>query len=193
LTGGIASGKSAVSDGFARLGVPVIDTDRIARQVVEPGQEGLEGIIQSFGQDFLDETGSLDRRKMREAIFADPRLRSRLEAILHPLIRRQAWEQIRALDSPYCLLVIPLFTESESYGWVDRVLVVDVPEEVQIERVMARDQITRSQAQAILSAQAGRMERLKIADDVLDNSGSLEELRSQVKRLHQKYLRVAAK
>jgi dephospho-CoA kinase len=169
----------------------VIDTDRIARQVVEPGQEGLRRIIEAFGTDYLEESGGLDRRKMREAIFSEPRLKSRLEAILHPLIAHNALAQIRAKNGPYCLLVIPLFAESESYGWVDRVLVVDVPESVQIKRVMARDGISRAQAEAILAAQAARSQRLELADDVLDNGGSLEDLRRQVELLHRKYLALA--
>jgi dephospho-CoA kinase len=192
LTGGIASGKTAVSDRFARLGVPVIDTDRIAREVVEPGQPALEEICEAFGAEYLDHTGHLDRKKMRQAIFSDRSQKSRLEEILHPRIAREALRQIAAADFPYCLLVIPLYTESARWSWIDRVLVVDVAEAVQVERVMSRDGVDRRHAQAILAAQATRRQRLDLADEVIDNSGSLDELNRQVEALHEKYLRLAA-
>lgn len=188
LTGGIASGKSAVSACFEKLGVPVVDTDIIARQVVEPGSPALERIARELGAGFLDKDGGLNRTKMRQAIFSDPDLKSRLEAILHPLIGKEALRQVNQLVSPYCIIVIPLFAESSAYAWIDRVLVVDVTEDAQIERVMARDGISRDQARAILNAQAGRQDRLALADDILDNSGSLSELPEKVKALHEKYL-----
>ena len=128
---------------------------------------------------------------MRAAIFSEHRLKSRLETILHPLIARRAMAEIEVQNGPYCLLVIPLFAESESYSWVDRVLVVDVPEAVQVQRVMARDGISRVEAKATLAAQASRARRLALADDVLDNSGSLEDLHRQVEDLHRKYLALA--
>jgi dephospho-CoA kinase len=188
LTGGIASGKTAVSDCFARLGVPVIDTDRIAREVVEPGQLALKQISEGFGSDYLDSEGRLDRRKMREAIFADPAMKSLLEGILHPLIAEKVLARVREVEAPYCLLVIPLYAESKAYKWVNRVLVVDVSEETQLERVMARDQISPEHAQSILDAQSARQQRLSLADDIIDNSGDLNELEQKVKKLHQKYL-----
>lgn len=191
LTGGIASGKTAVSDHFARLGVPVIDTDRIARDIVEPGQPALQSIADSFGPGILDGDGALDRRAMRNLIFSDPELKSRLENILHPLISQEVLRQLGRQAGLYCILVIPLFAESSSYTWVDRVLVVDAPEEVQIERVMARDLVEREQAEAILQAQTSRQERLELADDVLDNSGSFSELKKQVEKLHRFYLETA--
>jgi dephospho-CoA kinase len=191
LTGGIASGKTAVSDHFRRLGVPVVDTDQIARMVVEPGKPALKQIARSFGHEFLGSDGRLNRRKMRAAIFSDPEMKSRLESILHPLIAEEVLSQISGLNAPYCVLVIPLYAESSSYGWIDRVLLVDVAQDVQIERVMARDQISREQAMVILRAQASRDERLAIADDVLDNSGSISELQQKVEMLHQEYLRMA--
>jgi len=191
LTGGIASGKSAVSDCFERLGAAVIDTDRIAREVVEPGQPALVRIAEEFGAEFLDQEGRLDRRRMRDAIFSDPEQKSRLEAILHPLIAGEVQRRITQLEAPYCILVIPLFAESSGYSWTDRVLVVDVSEETQIQRVMARDGINRKQAQAILDAQLGRTDRLALADDILDNSGSLAKLNGKVKALHKKYLELA--
>lgn len=191
LTGGIASGKSAVSACFEKLGVPVVDTDIIARQVVEPGSPALERIARELGAGFLDKDGGLNRTKMRQAIFSDPDLKSRLEAILHPLIGKEVLRQVNQLVSPYCIIVIPLFAESSAYAWIDRVLVVDVTEDAQIERVMARDGISRDQARAILNAQASRQDRLALADDILDNSGSLSELPERVKALHQKYLSLA--
>lgn len=192
LTGGIASGKTAVSDRFGARGVPVIDADVIAHQVVEPGQPALLELIEAFGKEILDAHGALDRRRMREAVFADPALRSRLEGILHPAIRREAKRQIAALEgAPYCLFVVPLLAESGRHSWIDRVLVVDVPVADQVERVMARDGITATQAKEILAAQANRKERLALADDVIDNSGSLEQLNRRIESLHKKYLRLA--
>ena len=187
LTGGIASGKTAVSEGFRQLGIPVIDTDVIARELVQPGMPALTQISAAFGAGYLDSDGRLDRRKMRDAIFSNPQKKFRLEAILHPLIGAEVRGQIEQLDSPYCILVVPLYTESKSYRWVDRVLVVDVGEEVQIQRVMKRDRASREQAEAILQAQSGRQDRLALADDVIDNSGSFSELQKKVETLHKHY------
>lgn len=191
LTGGIASGKTAVSDQFAALGVPVVDTDRIAHAIVEPGQPALQRLAEAFGPDFLDAMGRLDRHRMRQAIFANPELKTRLESILHPMIATEAWQSVRALDAPYCILVIPLYTESARWPYIDRVLVVDVDEATQIERVMARDKVDRDQAEAILRAQASREERLALADDIIDNSGSLAQLKQKVGALHLKYVKLA--
>jgi dephospho-CoA kinase len=191
LTGGIASGKTAASDCFARLGAPVIDSDLIAREMVEPGQPALNRISEVFGTDFLDPEGRLDRRKMRQAIFSSPKQKNCLEAILHPLIAEEALRRVEKLEAPYCILVIPLYAESSAYAWIDRVLVVDVSEEIQIKRVMARDQISRLQAQSILNAQASRQKRLALADDVIDNSGGLIDLSEKVEALHKKYLKLA--
>jgi len=191
LTGGIASGKTAVSDRFSRLGVPVIDTDRIAHEVVEPGQPTLQQIAAAFGADYLDDAGRLERRKMRQTIFENPAAKTRLEAILHPVIAASALSLVTAVTFPYCLLVIPLYTESARWKWIDRVLVVDVAESIQIERVMARDGISREEAEAILAAQAERKARLALADDVIDNSGEPEDLDQQVNDLHHKYLALA--
>jgi dephospho-CoA kinase len=192
LTGGIASGKTAVSDLFSEKGVPVIDTDVIARQVVQAGSPALNQIEAEFGPDFLDSDRSLDRRKMREAIFSDPEKKNRLEGILHPAIAAEALRQVSTRPESWCLLVVPLLAESGRYSWINRVLVIDVSESVQIERVMARDHINREQAEAILRAQAGRKERLALADDVIDNSGSLDDLKSRVDTLYQKYAILAA-
>lgn len=193
LTGGIASGKSAVSACFEALGTPVVDTDVIAREIVQPGSPALQRIADEFGAEFLDSEGGLDRRKMRKAIFSDPHLKSRLEAILHPPIGDEVKRQVSQLASPYCIIVIPLYAESSSYDWINRVLVVDVGEEEQIRRVMGRDRISRAQAQAILRSQASRKMRLALADDVLDNSSSLSQLAVEVGKLHEKYLALAAR
>ena len=187
LTGGIASGKTAVSDRFAQLGVPIIDTDVIAHQIVEPAQPALNQIYREFGEDFVTTEGRLDRRKMRNAIFSNPDLKSRLENILHPAIAAEASRQVGLLDTAWCVLVIPLLVETDLFPWIDRILVVDVEEAVQIERVMARDSISREQALAILNAQSNRQERLALADDIIDNSGSLDQLKTSVDQLYKKY------
>lgn len=192
LTGGIASGKTTVSDCFSKLGVPVVDTDLIARELTEAGQPALESICEKLGRDFLMPDGSLDRAKLRTAIFEDRAVRSQLEAILHPAIAARAEEQIGQLHSTYCIVVIPLFAETSDYDWVDRVLVVDVPEETQVSRVMSRDRVSREQAAAVLRAQASRRQRLMIADDVIDNGRGLDFLQHQVEDLHRKYLRLFA-
>lgn len=192
LTGGIASGKSRVADLFSALGVPVIDTDLIARQVVEPGQPALADVVETFGPGVLGADGRLDRRKLRELIFSDTTARQRLEAILHPAIRAEMERQSSAAGGPYQILVIPLLTEGGRRDHVDRVLVVDAPESLQVERLMNRDTVTKEQAMASLAAQATRSARLAIADDVISNSGSAEELRGKVAALHEQYLHLAA-
>jgi dephospho-CoA kinase len=171
LTGGIASGKTTVANLFAEHGVPLIDTDLIARQVVEPGHPALAKVVAAFGPDILDANGQLDRRQMRERIFADRDAKLRLEAILHPAIREEMEAQSVAADGPYQILVIPLLTEGGRRDHVDRVLVVDTPESVQIERLMARDSVSHEQAQAALQSQASRKARLALADDVIVNQG----------------------
>lgn len=185
LTGGVASGKTAVSDRLAELGVPVIDTDVIAREVVEPGSEGLDAVVEAFGEAVLDRQGALDRRAMRERVFSDERERERLERILHPLIEREARRRITAnADAPYVVLVVPLLIESGLFRDADRIVVVDAPDEVRIRRLMDRDGIDRRRAEAMLATQAGRDERLARATDVIDNSGTPRQLRTRVDRLH---------
>ncbi len=191
LTGGIASGKSTVADQFAALGVPVIDTDVIAREVVEPGQPALAEVVATFGTGVLDASGRIDRRRMREHIFADPDARRRLEAILHPAIRAEMARQSLAAAGPYQVLVIPLLAEGGRRDHVDRVLLVDVPEELQIERLVMRDGVTHEQAQASLKAQATRAARLTLADDVICNTGATGELRRAVADLDLKYRQLA--
>ena len=191
LTGGIASGKSTVADLFAQLGVPVIDTDLISRQVVAPGKPALAEIVAAFGPGVLDAEGNLDRRRMRERIFSDPGARRRLESILHPAIRAELERQSAKAGGAYQLLVIPLLAEGGRRDHVDRVLVVDVPEALQLERLVGRDGVTADQARASLGAQATREARLAIADDVIRNTGPVDELRAKVAALHQKYLALA--
>ena len=192
LTGGIAAGKTAVSDLFARRDVPVIDTDQIAHEIVEPGQPALKQIAEAFGPEFLGADGRLDRRKMRNAIFSNPQHKDRLEGILHPAIVAEADRRIAQTEAPWCILVVPLLTETSLLPSIDRVLVVDVEESVQIERVMARDKISQPQAQSILAAQTSRRQRLTLADDILDNSGSLEQLKTAVNELQRKYTTLAS-
>lgn len=191
LTGGIAAGKTAVSDLFAQRGVPVIDTDRIAHEIVEPGQPALQRIIKAFGPEFLGADGRLDRKKMRNAIFSSPRQKTRLESILHPAIASEVNHRIAQIAAPWCILVVPLLAETSLFPWIDRVLVVDVEESVQIKRVMARDKISQQQARSILDAQTGRQQRLALADDILDNSGTLKQLEARVDKLYDKYTALA--
>lgn len=191
LTGGIASGKSTVSRQFERLGVPVVDSDEIARELVEPGQPLLASIVSALGKELLDAYGRLKRRKLREMIFSSPEARAKLEAIMHPRILEEAERRVLQLDAPYCVLVIPLLAESGGRGTVDRVLVVDANEEARIRRVMRRDGISRKEVTATLAAQAGREARLAIADDIIDNSGDVTALAQRVAALHQRYLALA--
>jgi dephospho-CoA kinase len=193
LTGGIASGKSAVAAEFQRAGVPVVDTDALAREVVEPGQPALAAVVAEFGPSILDAAGHLDRRRLRAIVFADPARRRALEAILHPAIRSLQRARVAATNAPYVVIAIPLLVESGARGDdVDRVLVVDCPRETQRARLLARDGETPAGAEAILSAQATREARLAAADDIIDNSGALAELRPAVAALHARYLALAA-
>ena len=192
LTGGIASGKSTVAQRFVELGIPVIDADDSSRFVVAPGEPGLAELTKRFGAGILTAGGELDRRALRNLVFADPRLRRDLEAILHPLIRVDMEQRASAAAGPYLVMAIPLLVEGGSRGQVDRILVVDVDEDVQLKRVMARDSTTLEQARAILGAQAQRAARLKAADDVIVNSGTVSDLRQAVDGLHERYLRLAA-
>ena len=191
LTGGIASGKSAAADAFAQRGIAVVDTDRIARQVVEPGTPGLAALVREFGPDILDAQGRLDRGRLRRQVFQDPAARRRLEQLLHPLIREEALGQARAAGSPYVILVVPLLLESGWESLVDRILVVDLPEAEQVRRLLRRDSMDRATAEAMIAAQASRARRLQAADDVIENSGSRADLDRAVERLHRHYLELA--
>jgi dephospho-CoA kinase len=191
LTGGIASGKSTVAQRFLDLGIPVIDADEAARAVVAPGTPGLADVIKRFGSGVVAENGELDRRAVRELIFRDPASRRDLEAILHPLIRAYMEQRAETAVGPYVVMAIPLLVEGGARHRVDRVLVVDVDEAAQLQRVMARDGCSLEQARAILASQASRSARLAVADDVLLNTGNVTDLRQAVDRLHEQYLRLA--
>jgi dephospho-CoA kinase len=192
LTGGIASGKSTVAGLFAALGVPVIDTDDIARAVVQPGQPALEDIAAAFGGRFIQADGSLDRRELRAHAFASEDRRRRLEAILHPRIEAATLAASRSAGGPYQLLVVPLLIESGFDRHTDRILVVDCPVDLQRSRLLARDSESPEQVERILAAQLDRAERLRHADDVIINDGPAERLRAEVDQLHRMYLRLAA-
>lgn len=192
LTGGIGSGKSTVADLFAARGASVIDTDRIAHQLTIPGGLGIEPIRQAFGTPFIMEDGSMDRARMREAVFADPAAKKRLEAILHPLIRAETERAADEAQGIYPLFVVPLLIESGIWKErVSRVLVVDCPEEVQIRRVMQRNALSEQQVRAIIATQVPRARRLAAADDVIVNDGDPDALPAHVERLHQQYASLA--
>jgi dephospho-CoA kinase len=193
LTGGIACGKSAVERRFRALGVPVHDADYAARMVVEPGSDGLAAIVAAFGHEALDAQGCLNRPAMRRRIFADPSARKTLEAILHPRVRQWMLEHAQRAEGPYVMLSIPLLAENIGhYRWVDRIVVVDVPEAVQIQRLMARDGMDEDLAHRIPASQSSRATRLALADDVIDNTGPETALDAQVAALHECYLALAA-
>jgi len=192
LTGGVAAGKSAVTRRFETLGIHVYDADVAAREVVAPREVALAEIEFVFGAEVLNADGSLDRRAMRERVFADPAARVKLEGIIHPRVRAWLRRRVGMDRGPYCILAIPLLVENrEQYAWVDRVLLVDAPEALQIERLMQRDGVTRETALRMLTAQSSRQQRLDIADDVIVNAGEEAALDAQVTALHARYLELA--
>ena len=191
LTGGIASGKSTVARFFGALGVPILDSDQVAREVVEPGQPPLERLVERFGRGILTPDGHLDRPALRNIVFSDPKARADLENLTHPAIGAALEARSAAAGGPYQILVIPLLVEKNLSAHVDRVLVVDCDEELQIRRLLARDGSTRAQAQAILDAQASRSARLKAADDVITNEAGMSAVQTQVAALHARYLELA--
>lgn len=188
LTGGIGSGKTRVSDLFAELGAGVIDADLLSRELTSPGSPALPEIAGEFGAGMLRPDGALDRAALRQRVFADPAARGRLEGILHPRIKALMLERLARLEAPYAVLVIPLLLETGQQGLADRVLVVDAPEEIRIDRVRLRSGLSEAEIQAIIASQASRDERLARADDIIDNSGGPERLRPQVEGLHRRYL-----
>ncbi|HEX2651636.1 MAG TPA: dephospho-CoA kinase [Burkholderiales bacterium] len=193
LTGGIGSGKSAAAEAFGRLGAGVVDTDAIAHALSGPGGPAIAEIRRIFGPRFISESNAMDRDRMRELVFRDPAQKKRLEALLHPMIRAESERQIRDSTSPYVVHVVPLLVESPDYRKrVQRVLVVDCPESLQIERVRARSGLAPGQVEAIIKSQVSREKRLAAADDVIDNSGSFDALQQQVETLHEKYLSLAS-
>lgn len=191
LTGGIGSGKSAAAEKFSDLGAEIIDTDRIARELVEPGQPALAEIVSLFGDSVLDQQQRLDRDKLRQQIFSDQTARGKLESILHPRIRHLAIGRAERASSVYCVLVIPLLAETGNDYPLDRILVIDTPVELQRQRVTLRDNLSGSDIDAIIAAQASREERLAIADDTICNDDSLASLHKQVQHLHHQYLAAA--
>lgn len=191
LTGGIGSGKSSAAAMFARRGVPVIDADEIAKQLVAPGQPAYERIIQRFGKEFVDADGFIDRGRLRRHVFDDPASRRELEAILHPRVRRQIQRQLRALRAPYCVIVIPLIFEANQQDLVDRILVIDATEDTQVQRVAARSSLADDEIRKIIAAQIGRNVRLRQAHDVITNEGELEQLEERVNAFHTRYLELA--
>tara|TARA_B110000263_G_C15116394_1_gene422218 strand:+ start:67 stop:654 length:588 start_codon:yes stop_codon:yes gene_type:complete len=188
LTGGIGSGKTATSDAFKSLGVDIIDADMSSRRVVERGQPALEDIQDHFGSDILDSENNLDRAKLREIIFQDPKERVWLEELLHPKIAQHIKDQLESSKSPYCVLVSPLLLETEQKSFCSSVLVVDVPEESQISRTSKRDGVSEEQVKSIIATQINREQRLKQADEIIINDGSIEELKEKILVLHTKYL-----
>ncbi len=191
LTGGIGSGKSAAADEFARLGASVVDTDAIAHALTQQGGAAVPEVEKRFGKEFVLD-GAMDRKKMRDHVFADPAAKRELEALLHPMIREESARRIAAARAPYVVHVVPLLIESPDYRRrVNRVLVVDAPEEAQVARVRARSNLPEEEVRAIMRTQVTRAARLAAADDVIDNAGSRDALRNQVAALHQKYLQFA--
>jgi dephospho-CoA kinase len=191
LTGGVASGKSLVADLFAKLGAALVDTDVISRDVVAPGEPGLEAVRKLFGPAVIT-AGELDRRALRAIVFADAAKRRHLEDVLHPLIRERTLQKLGEAQGPYAVVVVPLLVETFFGQLVDRVLVVDCPVATQLERLVRRDGLSHTEAEAIVAAQIDRASRLAAADDVIDNSGSIDATRAQVQALHRRYLELAA-
>ena len=193
LTGGIGSGKSAAADEFARLGATVVDTDAIAHELTAAGGAAVPEIARQFGRAFVDASGAMDRKRMRDLVFSDAEEKLRLEALLHPMIRAEAARRTAAATGPYALLVVPLLIESPGYRErVGRELVVDCPEELLVARVRQRSGLPESEVRRIIASQIQREKRRAAADDLIDNSGPISALQQQVKKLHQTYLEMAA-
>jgi dephospho-CoA kinase len=192
ITGGIGSGKTAVSDRFRALGIKVVDADVASREVVKPGMPALDEIRRHFGDGVIAADGTLDRAALRTRVFSKPEERKWLERLLHPAINAWLRRELETAESPYAVLVSPLLFETTQRSYTHRVLVVDVPEDVQLARTMARDNNSEAQVKAIMAAQASRQDRLARADDVIVNNGGLEALDQAVATLHRKYLELAA-
>ncbi|TDJ67578.1 MAG: dephospho-CoA kinase [Proteobacteria bacterium] len=191
LTGGIGSGKSAVCREFERLGVPIVDADVVSREVVALGSIGLKEVVSTFGNGIVNTDGSIDRDKLRSLVFQDDAKRTALEAILHPKIRERIHVQLAAITSSYCIICVPLLVEKDGYQDLDRILVVDCPRELQIARVMERDNLTRNDVEAIMRSQATRQERLRLANDIIDNADRMEDLKISVEAHHKQYMAIA--
>ena len=193
LTGGIGSGKSTVADHFSRLGIDIVNADLAARHIVEKGSHALSEIVNYFGQQALLKDGTLNRALLREIVFKHPDKRQWLEELLHPLIRAWIQEAIENSSSAYTILESPLLLETDQHSLVNRILVIDVPVELQINRSMERDGNNKQQIEAIINTQIPRADRLKQADDIIDNSGSSEDLTEKVQKLHDTYLQLASR
>lgn len=193
LTGGIGSGKTVVSELFAQLGVPIIDADKIALQLTQPHQPALIPIREHFGDKIFREDDILDRKALRSIIFTHPLEKQWLENLLHPLICKEIKRQLNEVSGPYCIVVIPLLIEVTDYTFLNRILVVDAPSELQMERVQQRDKVDAMHTKAILNAQTSRQARISKAHDVIINDGKLEDLHPQVAMLHERYLRLSGK
>ncbi|MDX7986585.1 dephospho-CoA kinase [Xenorhabdus sp. 12] len=191
LTGGIGSGKTTISNAFSSLGVPIVDADIIARDVVAPGTPALQAISEHFGSDILLLDGNLNRAQLRQKVFTSPEEKQWLNALLHPLIQAETQRQLKQITAPYVIWVVPLLIENNLTNQADRILVVDVSPEEQINRTMARDSVSRQQVENILAAQASRRARLEKADDVIFNQHSEQDIASRVVELHQQYLKQA--
>ena len=191
ITGGIGSGKSAAADRFSELGVPIIDADVIARQIVEPGRPACRKVIDAFGDEVASDDGGLNRAKLRKIIFSEPEKKTLLENILHPEIHAEILRQIAELSTPYTIVVIPLLAESKRQYPLDRILVIDAPAELQVSRVCARDDQSESEVKRVIQLQSSRPDRLAIADDVIENTGTLQSLNNAVDALHERYLSIA--
>ena len=187
LTGGIGSGKTTVKNLFDELGAPTIDADEISHRITKPGQAAFDEVVALFGEESLDETGNLDRKRLRALIFDEPDLKKKLEAIIHPRVRTDIREFTKRVDYPYCIICIPLLVETGAQASVDRVLVVDAPEELQVERVSRRDHADERQTRSIIRSQAGRAQRLHAAHDIIVNDGNINGLKAQVESLHEIY------
>ena len=192
LTGGIGSGKTTAGNIFARLGADIIDADEISRALVNAGSPCFDEIVLHYGKDIVDSDGNLDRAKLRELVFNDDQQKQWLENLLHPLIKQGIEQKIEISASEYIIVSVPLLLESGNYDFVDRILVIDVPEKTQLSRIMHRDGSSENLARQIMNTQVSRDERLRQADDILDNNNDLGSLEKQIENLHEKYLRLAA-
>ncbi len=189
LTGGIGSGKSLVSEQFRDLNVPIIDADVIARELVSPGSPALNQLIKLFGHEIIKSDGQLDRQKVKQLVFSNQAAKNQLEAVLHPLIQKEIYHQAQSIHERYCLIVIPLlFENKENYQWLEKIIVVDLPEAIQVERTCQRDTMTQALAQKIISKQATRQARLAFADFIIDNSQDKANTKKQVEHIHHQLL-----
>ena len=191
LTGGLASGKSTIANLFSENDVPIIDTDTISRKIVAQGKPALEKIIAEFGKQVISDKGELDRQKLKEIIFGAPQAKTKLEEILHPLIFQEIENQLSRISFPYCIVVIPLLIETGTMSQFDHILLVDIPEEIQMKRAMKRDNSSKQLIQSIINSQTKRNERIKHADDIIDNTVKIKELGKIVNSLHKKYLNLS--